>query len=48
MHRQFFKLISQNPNYLKTHCIDLNNAFHLVFVNGCRKTTHRKESYNFT
>ena len=28
MHRQFFRLISQNPNYVKTHCNDLNNLFH--------------------
>ena len=27
MHQQFFKLISQNPEYVKTPCIDKNNAF---------------------
>ena len=25
MHRQFFKKISQNPEYVKPHCNDLEN-----------------------
>ena len=28
MHRQFFKTLSQNPDYVKTHCNDRNNPFH--------------------
>ena len=31
--RQFFKTLSQNPNYVKTHCNDLYNPFRLA----CRK-----------
>ena len=31
--RLFFKTLSQNPNYVKTHCTDLNNGFHFA----CRK-----------
>ena len=27
MHQQFFRIISQNPDYIKTHCIDRNNPF---------------------
>ena len=27
MHRQFFKIPSQNPDYVKTHCNDRNNVF---------------------
>ena len=30
MHRQFFKVISQNPEYVKTHCNDRNNPFHFA------------------
>ena len=33
MHREFFKMISQNPEYVKTHCLDLYNPFQF----GCRK-----------
>ena len=33
MHRQFFKILSQNPEYVKTHCNDGNNPFHFP----CRK-----------
>ena len=31
MHRKFFEIISQNPEYVKNHCIDLKNPFHF----GC-------------
>ena len=31
MHRQFSKIISQKPKYVKTHCNDLNNPFHFAF-----------------
>ena len=27
-HTQFFRIISQNREYVKTHCNDLNNGFH--------------------
>ena len=30
MRRQFFKIVSQNPEYVKDHCNDLNNAFHFA------------------
>ena len=28
--RHFFKILSQNPEYVKTHCIDRNNSFHFT------------------
>ena len=28
MHRQFFIKISQNRDYVQTHCNDRNNLFH--------------------
>ena len=31
MHRQFFKIISQNPEYVKPHCNDLNNPLSFAF-----------------
>ena len=31
-HRQFFKILSQNPEYVKTHCNDLN----ILFLFACR------------
>ena len=30
MHRQFFKILSQNRDYVQTHCIDRNNPFHFA------------------
>ena len=30
MHRQFFKILSQNPAYVKTHCNDGSNHFHFA------------------
>ena len=33
MHRQVFRMISQNPEFSNTHCTDLNNAFHFA----CRR-----------
>ena len=30
MHRQFFRILSQNPDYVKTHCKDKNSSFHVV------------------
>ena len=33
MHRQVFKTIFQNPEYVKTHCIDSN----IPFSFACRK-----------
>ena len=32
-HRQFFKKLSQNPEYVKNFCTDLYNPFHFA----CRK-----------
>ena len=33
MLRHFFKKISQNPDYVQTHCNDRRNPFHFA----CRK-----------
>ena len=33
LHRQFFKTLSQNPEYVHTHCNDLNNPFHFACRN---------------
>ena len=30
LHRQFFRIISQNPEYVKTVCNDLNIPFHFA------------------
>ena len=38
MHRQFFKIIPENPEYVQTHCNDRRNPFHFA----CRK----RYSYN--
>ena len=29
-HRLFFKISSQNPEYIQTHCNDKNNPFHFA------------------
>ena len=33
MHRQFFKIISKNPEYIKNFCTDMENPFHLACHN---------------
>ena len=38
MHRQFFKKLSQNPDYVQTHCNDRNNPFHFacqIWIKNC-------------
>ena len=30
MHRQFFKILSRNRDYVQTHCDDRNNPFHFA------------------
>ena len=30
MHRQYFKILSQNRDYIQTHCNDINNPFHFA------------------
>ena len=30
LHRQFFKKLAQNCDYIQTHCNDLNNRFHFA------------------
>ena len=30
MHRQFFKILSQNRDYVQTYCNDRNNPFHFA------------------
>ena len=42
-HRQFFKKLSQNHEYVKTVCNDLNNPFHFAF----RKFTLENNSLNW-
>ena len=29
-HKQFFRKLSQNPDYFQTHCNDRNNPFHFA------------------
>ena len=29
-HRQFFKVLSQNRDYVRTHCNDINNTFYFA------------------
>ena len=38
MYSQIFRIISQNPDYVKTHCKDLNNRFHFA----CQKWTSQQ------
>ena len=33
-HRQFFKKLSQNPEYVQTHFNDLENPFHFACYKG--------------
>ena len=40
MRRQFFKIISQSPEYVKITFIDLNNPFHFA----CQKLTSERSS----
>ena len=30
LHRQFFKILSRNRDYIQTHCNDINNPFHFA------------------
>ena len=30
MHRKFFKILSQNLEYIQTHCNNLNRLFHFA------------------
>ena len=39
MHRQFFTIISQNAEYVKTNCKDLYNPFHFA----CREWIFQKQ-----
>ena len=32
LHRQFFKNLLKNPDYIETHCNDINNPFHFAFI----------------
>ena len=41
MHRQFITILSQNPDYVKAHCDDLNKLFHFA----CRKFIFEKSTY---
>ena len=31
MYRQFFKILSQNSEYVQTHCNDRNNSFQFEY-----------------
>ena len=37
MHRQFFKKLSQNRDYVQTHCNDRNNPFHFACQTWIKK-----------
>ena len=43
MHRHFFKILSQNPDYIETFCNDMKDLFHLNVVNGIL-TTHQTKN----
>ena len=30
MHRHVFRILTQNPDYVKSHCNDRNNPFHFA------------------
>ena len=33
MHRQFFRIFSQNPEYVRTHCNDMDNPLFFAILN---------------
>ena len=38
MHRQFFKILSRNRDYVQTRCNDINNPFHFacqIWIKSC-------------
>ena len=39
MHRQFFKILSRNRDYVQTHCNDRNNPFHFACQTSITKCT---------
>ena len=39
MHRQFFKILSQNRDYVQTYCNDGNNPFHFACQTWIEKCT---------
>ena len=39
MHLQFFKLLSQNRDYIQAHCNDRNNPFHFACQTWIKKCT---------
>ena len=39
MHRQLFGKISQNPEYVNPHCIDINIPFHFECRKGISQNT---------
>ena len=43
MQRQLIRIISNNPEYVRTHCMDLYNPFHL----SCRKRYIDIQSHKF-
>ena len=40
MHRQFFKIFSQNRDYVQTHCNDRNNPFHSTCQTWIKNCTY--------
>ena len=40
MHRQFFKILSQNCDYVQTHCNDRNNPFHFACQTWIKNCTY--------
>ena len=39
MHRQFFKILTKNREYVETHCNDRNNPFHIACQTWIKKCT---------
>ena len=39
MHRQFFKILSRNRDYVQTHCNDRNNPIHFACLTWTKKCT---------
>ena len=47
-HRQLFRIISQNPEYVKTCCFHLEIAFHFSIRKWILKNSSEAYSYNLT
>ena len=43
MHRLFFKTLSQNPQYVQTHCRNLNNPFRCLSQHRIKINTNKNK-----